>query len=122
MSEYRTKGEAVQRVRDGRLREALDALPDVLIVLSAVRNEAGHIIDFAVDDANRRGEEMCGLPHDSFAGLRLAGLPDAARQLPDIAAMAEVVASGRPLEQPPVSTDSSRAGQGARGIVPWATV
>ncbi len=103
----RIRDQAERRDRESGYREALDASLDALVVLGAVRDESGTVIDFAVRDANRRGEVLCGLPPQAFAGLRLAALPDAASQLPPVATMARVVATTRALEHVRAVTDVS---------------
>lgn len=105
----RSMAEAQQRGRDARLRDAMDASPDALFLLAAVRAESGAIIDFALLDANRRGEELGALVHDAFAGLRLAALPAVALQLPPLATMVDVIERGGPLAQERESVDASGA-------------
>jgi PAS domain S-box-containing protein len=108
----RARSKVAQRESEARFRVAMDASLDALFIVGAVRDEAGAIIDFALLDANRRAEELCGLEHDAFAGLRLAALPAAARQLAPVAAMASVVEARTPLEQ-------ERESIGSNGDVRW---
>jgi PAS domain S-box-containing protein len=103
----RARAKVAQRESEARFRVAMDASLDALLIVGAVRNDAGVIIDFALLDANRRAEELCGLEHDAFAGLRLAALPEAARQLAPVAVMASVVEARAPLEQERESADSN---------------
>jgi PAS domain S-box-containing protein len=116
----RLRDQSDHRARESGFREALDASLDALIVLDAVRDEGGAVIDFAVRDANRRGEVVCGLPRDAFAGLRLAALPDAASRLPPVATMARVIATTRALEHVRAVIDASGvARQVQEQIVPF---
>ena len=103
----RTRAQAAERESEARFRAAMDASLDALFIAGAVRDEQGTIIDFALLDANRRAEELCGLAHDAFAGLRLAALPVTARQLAPVAVLASVVESRTPMEQERESTDSA---------------
>lgn len=103
----RIRDQSERRDRESGFREAMDASLDAFIVLAAVRDPSGAVIDFTVRDANRRGEVLCGLPRDAFAGLRLAALPVAALQLPSVATMTRVVASARALEHVREVTDAS---------------
>ncbi|MDQ2664477.1 MAG: PAS domain S-box protein [Gemmatimonadota bacterium] len=93
--EERATARAHQRASEERFRAAMDASPDALFILGAVRSETDTIIDFVVLDANRRGEELGELAHDAFTGLRLAALPAAARQLPSVAALTAVMRAGQ---------------------------
>lgn len=97
--EERTRDQAERRERESHFRGAMDASLDAIVVLGAVRSEDGQVIDFAVRDANHRGEIVCALPHDAFAGLRLAALPAASRQLPPVATMARVMETSAALEE-----------------------
>ena len=95
----RKRAQAEHRESEVRFRAAMDASLDALFIVGAVRDEHDVIIGFALLDANRRAEELCGLVHDAFAGLRLTALPAVARQLAPLAVLASVVESRTPLEQ-----------------------
>ena len=103
----RSRAQAAQRESEERFRAAMDASLDALFIVGALRDNNGAILDFTLLDANRRAEELCGLEHDAFTGLRLAALPAVARQLAPVAVLASVVDSRTPMEQERASADSA---------------
>ena len=103
----RSRAQVVQRESEARFRAAMDASLDALFIVGAVRDEARVIVDFELLDANRRAEELCGIGHDTYAGLRLAALPAVAKQLAPVTVLAAVVESGTALEQERESRDGA---------------
>jgi signal transduction histidine kinase len=80
-----------------KLHAVFDALIDPLVVLSAVRDESGTIVDFRYIDANPAACAYTGLPHDTLVGSTVVGiLPGhAATGLLDM--YIRVVETGEPL-------------------------
>jgi PAS domain S-box-containing protein len=116
----RGRDQAERRERESHFRAAMDASLDAVVVLTAVRNELGVVFDFAVADANHRGEDVCALPHDAFTGLRLAALPAASAELPPVATMARVVETLAGIEHArEVVDDSGASRQVQEQIVPF---
>ncbi|MEO5815392.1 MAG: ATP-binding protein [Gemmatimonadaceae bacterium] len=95
----RARAQAAHRESEARFRAAMDASLDALFILGAVRSADKRIIDFTLLDANRRAEELCNLPHGSYAGRRLHSLAQAARKLAPFSVLADVVETGAPIEQ-----------------------
>ena len=119
--EDRSQALAHHRASEERFRAAVDASPDALYILAAVRTDDDRIIDFTVVDANRRGAESGELAREGFTGLRLAALPAAARQLPPVAMMAAVVTSRQTVVHEHEHTDASGAVRRMQvQIVPFA--
>ena len=103
----RARAQVAQRESEARFRAAMDASLDALFIVGAVRDEARVIVDFELLDANRRAEELCGIGHDGYAGLRLAAVPAVAGQLAPVSVLAAVVESGTALEQERESSDGA---------------
>lgn len=82
-----------------RLRAVLDSEPDGHLVLEALRDESGAIVDFACRDANPAACETLGRTRDELVGARLLGLLPTSPALRRAAraAVAAVVESGEPL-------------------------
>ena len=102
----RSRAQATQRETEARFRAAMDASLDALFILGAVRDDASHIIDFTLLDANRRAEELCDLAHEEYAGRRLLGLARAAQRLAPVSVLASVVTAGAPIERERESVDA----------------
>jgi PAS domain S-box-containing protein len=101
----RARAQAAHRESEARFRAAMDASLDALFILAVVRSAEGRIIDFTLLDANRRAEELCDLPHESYAGRRLHSLASAARKLAPFSVLADVVETRKPIEQERASVD-----------------
>jgi PAS domain S-box-containing protein len=102
----RARAQAAHRESEARFRAALDASLDALFILGVVRSTDARIIDFTLLDANRRAEELCGLPHQSYAGRRLHSLASAANKLAPFSVLANVVETRQPIEQERSSVDA----------------
>jgi len=81
-----------------RLRGVLDALPDAVWMLDAVRDDAGHIVDFRVADLNLRAAVVAGTTVEDARGCLLGELVPTARRLGHIERWAQVVETGVPHE------------------------
>ncbi len=81
----------------GRIRAILDSLLDPHILLTAVRDESGGIIDFVFADANPAACEFNQLPCGELVGRRLLDLHPAAESSGLLAMYVNVVESGDPL-------------------------
>lgn len=101
----RARAQAAHRESEARFRAAMDASLDALFILGAVRSADRRIIDFTLLDANRRAEELCDLPQGAYAGRRLHSLPPAASKLAPFSVLADVVETGKPIEQERQSVD-----------------
>lgn len=90
------EGQARARTEE-RVLAVLEALPDPVLVLEAVRDDAGQVIDFRIADCNAMAVRMSQLPRNEFIGQRLGPMianghiPEVQDQLED------VLDSGRPL-------------------------
>ncbi len=85
------------RDREDALRPTLDALPDGVWVLDAVRDAAGAIADFRIVFVNRRAAEHLGPRAGAAAGGLLSDVVPSG-ELGRVARYAEVVESGAPAE------------------------
>ena len=103
----RSRAQVAERESEARFRAAMDASLDALFIVGAVRDEAHVIVDFELLDANRRAEELCGIGHDTYAGLRLAAVSAVAGQLAPVSVLAAVVESGTAVEQERESRDGA---------------
>ncbi|MEA2143464.1 MAG: hypothetical protein QOI64_1894 [Solirubrobacteraceae bacterium] len=90
---------------------ALDELPEATVVISAVRDEAGAVVDFVFEYANRVAGKVARLPSVELLGRRvLETLPAFPREL--FAGFVGVVESGVTLRTQ-IDLPSRRAGAGA---------
>lgn len=78
-----------------RLRGTLDSLLDPHIVLTAVRDDDGKIVDFIFSDANEAACAYNKLPREKLVGTRLLELLPAHRETGLFRKYCEVVESGR---------------------------
>lgn len=78
-----------------RLRGTLDSLLDPHIVLTAVRNDEGKIVDFIFSDANEAACAYNKLPREKLVGTRLLELLPAHRETGLFRLYCQVVESGR---------------------------
>ncbi len=97
-AEPRREPRGTSPVSGGRLRAALDALPDAVWLLDAVRDEAGVIRDFRVADLNLRAARVAGTTVEAARGSLLGDLVATARRSGHIERWAEVVETGVPGE------------------------
>ena len=91
-----------------RLRATLDSLIDPHFVLTAVRDDAGTIVDFRYHDVNAAGCEYLGMARPEIIGNRLLALFPRAAEAGIVARYASVVETGAPLisDDEPLVTDS----------------
>jgi len=80
-----------------RLRGTLDSLLDPHILLSALRNERGEIVDFIYADANDAACRYNKLPREELIGKRLLELFPKHRETGLFADYCKVVETGHPL-------------------------
>lgn len=88
-------GNATRSTRD--VRAILDNLMDPLVVLAAIRDDDGEIVDFGYVDANKAACTYHGLDYDTLIGHRLLELMPAHHEIGLLARYAHVVDSGEPL-------------------------
>lgn len=82
---------------EDRFSSAVEASLDALFVFRGVHGSHDKILDFEFVDANTRGAQMLGLPHDQIIGHKLGELVPAARGFFD--RFIAVLATGMPLEE-----------------------
>ena len=80
-----------------RLRAILDSLLDPHVLLTAVRDEAGEIVDFVFADANQAACDFNGLPYDRLVGTRLLTHHPAAGPSGLLSLYEQVVRTAEPL-------------------------
>lgn len=80
-----------------RLRATLDSLLDPHVVLTAVRDEAGEIVDFEYTDANAAACDYNGMTHAELMGRRLLDLFPGHAKVGLLDAYKKVIATGEPL-------------------------
>jgi PAS domain S-box-containing protein len=83
---------------EARLRTALDAMIEGVVVVSAMRDESGRIVDFRIDYANEAIGVISGVPPGDQVGHTLLELFPAHRTNGLFEAYCGVVASGIPFE------------------------
>ena len=91
---------------EARFRAALDGSFDSFVVLDAVRDEAGKIIDFAYSELNPRAEALIGHARTQVIGCRVSELHPSSRGA-RIDRLALVVESRLPLEEEVESVDTA---------------
>jgi diguanylate cyclase (GGDEF)-like protein/PAS domain S-box-containing protein len=80
-----------------RLRATLDAMLDPHVVLEAVRDDTGRIVDFVFLDANAAAAEFNGLSRDDLIGVPLLGQHPAAGTTTLFEDYVRVVETGEPI-------------------------
>ena len=88
---------AVQLSHEERLRAALDSMLDPHVLLTAVRDEHGRIVDFEYADANRAACAYNGLAYGELVGKRLLELLPGHDTSGLLELYARVVETGEPL-------------------------
>lgn len=91
-------GEGDQR-RGGEawLQATLDSLLDPHVVLTAVRDETGHIVDFRYDDANAAAYAYFDMSRDELIGSRLLDLFPRAKDDGSMNMYIDVIETGNPM-------------------------
>jgi PAS domain S-box-containing protein len=89
--------EAAVRASEGRFRTTIETLIDPLVVMHAVRDEAGAIVDFVYDYANDAACAANRKPRERLVGERLLTVAPAHGPSGLFAAYAAVVSTGEPL-------------------------
>lgn len=79
------------------VRAVLESMLDPQVVLAAVRDEAGRIVDFEFVDANRAASEFNGVEHGELIGVRLLGKHPAAGATGLFDDYVRVVETGEPI-------------------------
>jgi len=87
-----------QRV-DDRLRAAIAAGMDAFFILRNVRDEAGRLVDFVIEELNARGERLLLLPRERAVGARVSDVLSVEHPARFMAKLHAVAESGRPMEQ-----------------------
>jgi len=85
------------QVERARLRATMDSLPDPHMLLEAVRDESGDIVDFVFTDANPAACEYNGLAYQQLVGTRMREMLPGATGEGLLAAFQKVVETGEPL-------------------------
>jgi diguanylate cyclase (GGDEF)-like protein/PAS domain S-box-containing protein len=80
-----------------RVRAIMDSMLDPHVVLAAVRDESGRIVDFEFADANRAASEFNGVEHGALIGVRLLGQHPAAAATGLFDDYVRVVETGEPI-------------------------
>jgi PAS domain S-box-containing protein len=95
-----------------RFRNAIETLPDPFAIHSAIRDETGRIVDFAIDYVNTATTKFNGLSAEQQTGRRLLELFPA---MPDdglFDAFVRVVETGEPFERESVVYEDPNAAGG----------
>ena len=82
---------------EAAVRQAFDVLLDPLVLFTAVRDDAGRIVDFVYAEANQAACEYNLMSRDELVGSRLLDLLPGHRESGLFAAYVDVVETGRPL-------------------------
>jgi len=96
VTEVRAAELAMRESRE-RLSVTLDSMLDPHVLLEAVRDESGAIVDFVYVDANPAACKYNGLAHDELVGARLLDLLPGHDRSGLFASYCRVVESGEPL-------------------------
>ncbi|HEY1739921.1 MAG TPA: SpoIIE family protein phosphatase, partial [Acidimicrobiia bacterium] len=80
-----------------RFRDALDAMVDLVTIETAIRDEAGRIVDFCIDYMNHTPIDVAGRTPEDLAGRTILEAYPAMRDSELFAGYVEVVESGEPL-------------------------
>ena len=91
------RANAVVAVDRARLQATLDSLLDPHVLLTAVRDDHGEIVDFIYSDANQAACEYNRISHDELVGMRLLDLLPGHAGEGLLRMYAEAVESGDPL-------------------------
>jgi PAS domain S-box-containing protein len=83
---------------------------DAIVMLVALRGEAGEVIDFMLTDINPRGEALIGRSTAELVGMRLTELYPGPRTFGFIVMMAGVIETGEPMENDVKVEDDALAG------------
>jgi diguanylate cyclase (GGDEF)-like protein/PAS domain S-box-containing protein len=86
-----------RRAEQARMRAVLDSELDPRVVLEAVRDREGTIIDFLHVDVNRAAADWLGAPVAELVGESMSALFPAAMRVPLVESYATVVETGDPL-------------------------
>jgi diguanylate cyclase (GGDEF)-like protein/PAS domain S-box-containing protein len=102
--------EAEAQADRARLQSIMDAMLDPHLLLAAVRDRSGHIVDFAHREANDAAAAHASVPRETMAGTTVLGLqPDQTRLVEMLARVAE---TGQPLVADAVAlVDPGRPGR-----------
>ncbi len=92
----KAKEEALHDAQE-RFRTTLETLSDPLVILRAVRDESGAIVDFAHEYANDSALSATGITREEQIGRRIHGSLPRGEAAGLIAAYARVVETGEPL-------------------------
>ncbi|MEI2643173.1 MAG: PAS domain-containing protein [Candidatus Nanopelagicales bacterium] len=90
--------QAQLRAESTRLRAVLDAGLDPQIVLRAVRDRAGRIVDLEYEDCNPAAEVYIGRSRDDLLGQRLTALHSASTVEAGLHSARRVMVTGTPLD------------------------
>ena len=96
----RERDRAELAASEARLRTTMDSMVDGVVVASAMRDEAGRIVDFRIDYANTTTGLIAGVPADHEIGHTLLELFPAHRANGLFEAYVRVVETGVPFDSP----------------------
>ncbi len=82
-----------------RLRAAMEASLDSLLILASERDDAGRITDFIIQDVNGRAEAMLQIPRRDLVGRRLCEVLPINRTAGFFEKYAQVAETGIPLQE-----------------------
>lgn len=89
--------EAALAASEGRFRAASEASLDALILMDAIRDEDGTIVDFVMTDANENAAELFGVPVPDLVGKRISAHFPAGHEDALLAKYVSVVETGEPV-------------------------
>jgi PAS domain S-box-containing protein len=115
ISERERAAEAL-RLTEERFSAAVDRLLDPLLVMHAIRDDAGSIIDFQVDYANDAAGAEYELPRAEVIGRRLLEFEPEAVESGLMALYVSTVTTGEPLVLDSLHQPVVRAGQALEGV------
>ncbi|HEU4641547.1 MAG TPA: ATP-binding protein [Gemmatimonadaceae bacterium] len=100
-AEVAARARNVARVRasEARFRGAAEGSMDAFFLLEAVRDDAGRITDFILDEMNTGAERLLGRPRGELVGRRMGDLYPVTREDGFLERCARVVATGAMLDE-----------------------
>ena len=82
-----------------RVQGALHGSMDAIVMLVAIRDDAGVLVDLMFTDVNPRAEQMIGKPSAMLVGGRMSEFYSSAGLLTFLARCEQVIKTGQPLEE-----------------------
>jgi PAS domain S-box-containing protein len=91
--------EVAMRESATRVQGALHGSMDAIVMMVAIRDDAGVLVDMMFTDVNPRAEQLMGRPAASLIGTRLTEVFHSPAVLPFLAKYEQVIKTGQPLEE-----------------------